>query len=122
PDRLNAGDVRLIAMGRLSPEKGFDLLIRAVALLRRQHPGCSLTILGDGPEREPLEGLAEELGVAEAVSFGGQVRDPAAHLVRGDIFVLPSRFEGFPNALLEAMACGLAVVAADCPSGPRQLV
>jgi glycosyltransferase involved in cell wall biosynthesis len=111
-----------LAVGRLSHVKGFDLLLRAFADSGLKVTGVRLTILGEGPERASLESLARELGIAEAVSLPGIVQDPERWMAQCALFVLPSRYEGFPNALLEAMAMGCAVVAADCPSGPRELV
>lgn len=113
---------RVIGVGRLSPEKGFDLLLDAFACLAPRFPEWSVLILGEGSEREVLARKVQRLGLAGRVQMPGAVLDPASHLRQGDIFVLPSRYEGFPNALAEAMASGVAVVAFDCPSGPRQLI
>lgn len=117
-----AGSPTIVAVGRLGREKGFDLLLRAFALVRPRHPAWSLQIVGEGEERGDMEALARSLGIDDAVSFPGLCREVGAVLRAAGIFVLSSRFEGFPNALLEAMACGLPVVAADCPSGPRHIV
>ena len=119
-DQRNSNE--LLAVGRLSRVKGFDLLLRAFEVSGLNGTGVRLTILGEGPERASLESLAGELGIAEAVSLPGIVQDPERWMAQCALFVLPSRYEGFPNALLEAMAMGCAVVAADCPSGPRELV
>jgi GalNAc-alpha-(1->4)-GalNAc-alpha-(1->3)-diNAcBac-PP-undecaprenol alpha-1,4-N-acetyl-D-galactosaminyltransferase len=112
----------VLAMGRLDWQKGHDLLIRAFARMRSRQGEWKLVILGDGPWRTQLEELAMELGVHDAVIMPGVVREPAGWLRNADFFVHPSRYEGFPNALLEAMACGCAVVATDCPSGPAEIV
>lgn len=111
----------IVAVGRLSIEKGFDLLLRAFASCRCRD-AAALWILGDGAERANLEAEAARLGIASRVHFAGYVRNPATIVASAEMFVLPSRHEGFPNALTEAMALGLAAVAFDCPSGPREIV
>ncbi len=113
---------QVVAVGRLARQKGFDLLIEAFGRSGLKNEGWRLVILGDGPERAKLEAMIAHLGLDEAVRLPGMVADPAPHLNRARIFVLPSRFEGFPNALLEAMGMGCAVIAADCPSGPREII
>ena len=121
PARSGSGRL-IIGMGRLGPEKGFDLLLEAFARVAGRHPEWSLKILGNGPLREPLERQAASLGLNERVWFAGEVRDPFSELMAADLFVFSSRFEGFGLALLEAMACGLAVISFDCPSGPRTII
>lgn len=116
------GPRNLVAMGRLAPQKGFDLLLPVFAALSREFPHWHLTILGEGPERGALTAQAEALGVADRVHLPGLVNPPWGVLAAGDLFVFPSRFEGFPNALMEAMACGLPAVSFDCPTGPRDIV
>lgn len=112
----------VVALGRLSREKGFDLLIDAFARLAARYPDWRLQVAGDGPEREALTRQIERHGLAERVQLVGWVDDPARFLASGALFVLPSRYEGFPMALLEALACGLPVVAFDCDSGPRDIL
>jgi glycosyltransferase involved in cell wall biosynthesis len=112
----------IVAMGRLSEEKRFDMLIGAFAALAGRFPDWRLVIFGEGPERKRLAALIAEHGLSERIGLPGSIADAAAALRAADIFVLSSRFEGFPNALCEAMALGVACVATDCPSGPRAIV
>ncbi|HBR68347.1 MAG TPA: hypothetical protein DEA55_03120 [Rhodospirillaceae bacterium] len=100
----------ILGVGRLSPEKGFDDLIAAHAIARKAHPELNLVLVGDGPERAALENMALRLGTRESVFFAGARRDLAAYYNPAEVFILPSRYEGLPNALLEAMAQGCAVV------------
>jgi GalNAc-alpha-(1->4)-GalNAc-alpha-(1->3)-diNAcBac-PP-undecaprenol alpha-1,4-N-acetyl-D-galactosaminyltransferase len=116
------GPRRLIALGGLRREKGFDLLIEAFGRVAGLHPEWSLTVLGEGPERPRLEALVRSLRMLDRVSMPGRVADPMPHLASAHAFALPSRYEGFPNALLEAMARGLPVVAFACPSGPSEII
>jgi glycosyltransferase involved in cell wall biosynthesis len=104
------GPLRLLAAGRLHPVKGFDVLLEALARL----PGATLALVGEGPARAALEGLARERGVAARVRFAGFVDDPGEHFAAADAFVLSSRLEGMPLVLAEAMAAGLPVVATRC--------
>ena len=112
----------LVAVGRLIRQKGFDLLLRALARCQGAGRQARLVIVGEGPERRALEALAAELGIAERVLLAGFATDPAAWYAHGDLFVLPSRWEGFGHVIVEAMACGLPVVAFDCPYGPIDIL
>jgi glycosyltransferase involved in cell wall biosynthesis len=116
------GQRRLVAMGRLIQRKGFDLLLSAFHAVSEQHPDWHLVIMGEGEMRPTLERQRDELGLAARVSFLGLVDQPFPLLKSSDLFVLPSRSEGFPYALLEAMSCGLPVISTDCPSGPREII
>lgn len=115
-------DYVLVAMGRLVPQKGFDILLRAFAQIMQRHSSWSLKILGTGPLRDDLQKLTEHLNMTGRVHFAGLRMEPFADLCQANLFVLSSRFEGFPNALCEAMACGLPAVSFDCPSGPSDIV
>ncbi len=116
------GKLQLAAMGRLDYQKGFDLLINAFAKAAANQPNWSLVILGEGPERRRLEEQIHTHGLEPRVRLLGWVSEPNAVLRDCDAFVLSSRYEGFPNALLEAMALGLPAVAVDCPSGPADII
>lgn len=116
------GPKRLYAVGRLHAAKGFDLLLEAFARVAGERPDWSLVVLGEGGERSRLEALARRLGVEGRVALPGRVDRPIDHLVDGQAFVLSSRYEGFPNALLEAMSAGLPVVAFACPNGPAEAI
>jgi len=114
PGRFIAG------MGRLVGLKGFDRLIKAYAKLDRQD--VMLVILGDGPDRIALSKLADDLGVGSRVILPGNVRSPQSILRCAELYVLPSRTEAFPMALVEAMACSTAPVSFDCQSGPAEII
>jgi glycosyltransferase involved in cell wall biosynthesis len=123
PPRDNSHAERIVVgMGTLSPLKQFDLLLAAFAKLSAAHPQWSLMLIGEGPERGSLEALAARLGMAAKVRLVGLSSEPERLLQRADLFVLTSRYEGFPNALLEAMSYGVPVVSFDCPSGPRSII
>lgn len=111
----------ILGVGRLIPQKDFHTLIRALKHVRSTRP-CRLVILGEGPDRAELEGFADGLGVASAVEFPGYVSNPFAFMARADVFALTSAWEGMPNVLIQAIACGCPSVSTDCPSGPREIL
>lgn len=116
--RHKAGRV-LVAVGRLAPQKGFDILLDA---LTRLPEDVRLVIFGEGPQRAALEQQARRLGLAGRLDLPGYCVDPQAEIAAADCFVLASRFEGSPNALVEALATGVPVVATDCPYGPEEIL
>jgi glycosyltransferase involved in cell wall biosynthesis len=111
----------IVAVGRLGPQKDFDSLIRAVSRVRNTYP-VRLVILGEGRESGSLKGLVEELGLSEAVDLPGWVSNPYPYMKRAAAFVLSSRWEGLPSVLIEALYCGVPIVATDCPSGPLEIL
>ena len=120
---LLPGDHYFLAVCRLVPQKGIDLLLQAYAALPAHiRAGWPLVIAGDGPERPMLEQMVSGLGLEGQVNFLGFVSAPQTLLGRDAVFVLPSRFEGMPNALLEAMGAGMAVVVSDASPGPLEVV
>jgi glycosyltransferase involved in cell wall biosynthesis len=122
---LTVDDRLLLAVGTKLHQKGFDLLLCAFATVAASHPEWQLMILGissGSSEGRALVGLADELGVGSRVTLVGRVGNVAAWYSRADLFVLSSRYEGFPNVLLEAMAAGCACVAFDCDTGPRDII
>jgi glycosyltransferase involved in cell wall biosynthesis len=112
----------ILAAGRLVHQKGFDVLIRAFALVAAECSSLRLAIAGDGPQGEALRDLVAELRLDDRVIFLGVVSELQTLMREADAFVLSSRYEGFPNVLLEALACGRPVIATDCPGGPRDIL
>ncbi len=113
---------RVIASGRLVEQKGFDLLISAFSSVSEANPNWHLSIFGEGPLEKVLKNQIETLNLASRVQLCGRTNTMMEEMSNSDIFVLSSRFEGFPNALLEAMGTGLACIAFDCPSGPKDMI
>lgn len=111
----------IVAIGRLVPQKDYPTLLHAFALLRATRP-ARLVILGDGPQRAALQALAARLGIGGDVTFAGFQGDPHAALCHADLFVLLSRFEGFPNVVGEALAAGCRIVATDAPGGTGDIL
>jgi glycosyltransferase involved in cell wall biosynthesis len=121
PDMLPQGPY-ILAVGRLIPLKGFDVLLRAFAQAAEDAKEWKLVFVGEGKERAVLEAQAQDLRVEDRVFFTGRVKDVGAIYAEAEIFVLSSFFEGFPNVLCEAMAHGLPVIAANCDYGPADIV
>lgn len=109
----------VVAVGRLTKVKGFSYLLQAFAAVARER-GCRLLILGEGEERPALGRQAAELGIADRVLMPGFRRNPFAYMARSHVFVLSSLSEGFPNVIVEALACGIPVVSTSWPSGPGE--
>lgn len=113
---------QLFAMGRLSREKGFDLLLNALVTVRERFPEAHLILAGAGPEEIALKLLCRELGLENAVCLAGQVDQPYKYFASTTLFVLPSRHEGMPNALLEAAAAGLPLAVMPASGGVVDLL
>jgi len=129
PEGANATDPEVqpthrtvMTMGRLNKVKGHDMLIDAFARIVKDFPDWDLWIYGDGSEREALVSQIHALNLDGRIFLPGNTTQVGAKLREADLFVLPSRVEGFPNALAEAMACGLPVISFDCASGPSELI
>lgn len=112
----------ICAVGRLETVKGFDVLIKAFAEFCKVRDGYSLSIYGEGSERENLQLVIDNLKLNDKVFLYGKVSDIPKRIYKSYMFVLSSRFEGMPNALMEAMACGLPCISTDCDFGPRDLI
>lgn len=113
---------RIVSAGRLEYEKGFDRLIEAFAAATKDETDWRLTVYGDGSRRDELETQARSLAVADRVDFPGWVRPLDDAILDATVFCLPSRYEGFPSVILEAMSMGIPVVSVDCESGPRAII
>lgn len=111
----------LLAVGRLTSQKDFPTLIHALFQVRKTMP-ARLLILGEGPDRPALEALINQLGLKNDVSMPGFVENPYSYMNHSTLYVLSSRWEGLPTVLIEALFCGLPVIATDCPSGPREIL
>lgn len=111
----------VLSVGRLTMQKNYTTLIKAFALVKKKIDS-RLVILGDGEERKKIELNVNELGINDSVSMPGFVDNPYAYMSRADVFVLPSLWEGFPNVLVEAMACNTSAIATDCPGGSAEIL
>jgi len=120
-DPLQPGGIRLLAAGSLTRQKGFDLLIQAMAGLVKIRPGIHLTILGDGPEKNNLLNRIHSFNLLDSITLAGFQQNPYPYFYHADLFVLSSRWEGLPNVVLESLACGTPVVAFDCPGGVSEI-
>lgn len=117
-----AGHRRLLAVGRLSQEKGFDWLIAAFATLAARHPHWDLVVLGEGPLRPALQAQINAADLQQRTFMPGRVGNVGQWYECADLYVMSSRFEGFPNALVEALTYGLPAVSFDCETGPRDII
>ncbi len=111
----------IISAGRLVKLKAYPDLLRAFASVRKK-TNCHLVIMGQGEERGNLERLADDLGISKNVAMVGFQENPFSFISNSDVFVLSSRWEGFGNVIIEAMACGVPVISTDCPYGPNEII
>jgi glycosyltransferase involved in cell wall biosynthesis len=121
PENLPPGSKLIIACGRLNPQKGFKDLISAMVEVRKVI-NAHLWIIGEGELRKKLTEQIESLGLGDAVRLLGFKANPYQYMAKADLFVLASLYEGFGNVIVEAMACGTAVVTTDCPFGPGEII
>jgi glycosyltransferase involved in cell wall biosynthesis len=121
-DSLPLGRKFFLGVGRLDHLKGFDRLIRSFSLISGKLPEWDLVIVGQGVDHDSLYELSHSLGLESRVIFMGLAGNIVDWYQRCDVFVLSSNVEGFPVALLEAMACGMPVVSVDCTTGPRDII
>jgi glycosyltransferase involved in cell wall biosynthesis len=116
------GLFNIIGVGRLSEQKDFKTLLKAFLIIKKQFNFVRLLLLGEGELREELENTIKELGIKESVRLVGFVDNPYAFMRKADVFVLSSKYEGFGNVIVEAMACATPVVSTNCPSGPSEII
>lgn len=112
----------VLCVGRIDDNKAQEVAIRAFSSVLPEYPDWELRIAGEGPKKQSLIMLSRELGVDSRVKFLGAVKDIRSQYLEASVFLMTSRYEGFPNALLEAAASGCACIASDCPSGPREIL
>jgi len=118
----NTDKFNLISAGRFTYQKGFDILLKAFKIVHKKHPNTHLTILGEGVLKEELIITAQKLGLDKKVTFAGFQENPYPYYYYSDMFILSSRYEGFPNTLLEALACKTKVISTQCKNGPKEII
>ncbi len=112
----------VLAAGRLTKQKGFDLLIRAYEPLAAEHPDWTLRIFGSGAKRDALRKMIGDRGLGDRIELRGRTTDLTGEMADAAVYALPSRYEGLPMVVIEAMGAGLPVVAFDCPTGPAEMI
>ncbi|MGB3378924.1 MAG: glycosyltransferase, partial [Allopontixanthobacter sediminis] len=118
----HAAPKTIAAVGRLTFQKGFDILLDSFDRIAGDHAAWRLQIWGDGPDRDALVARAQDSVASDRIEFMGLSDRPGSWLHGAGIFVLPSRYEGFPNVLGEAMAAGLPAIASSCDFGPAEMI
>jgi len=114
--------INIVSVGRLTYQKGFDILIQAFKIVNLEYPKSRLTILGEGENKDNLINLAKQLNINENILFVGFQQNPYPYIKYSDVFVLSSRWEGFPNVLIEALTCNARIVSTNCKSGPKEII
>ena len=122
PDTFDEREHLILAVGRLTRQKGFDLLLQSFARIQGDFGDWKVLIVGSGPERATLQDLCDSLNLAGRIEFMQPVKGIESLMSRAALVVQPSRFEGFPNVVLESMGMGAAVISTDCPWGPSELI
>ena len=120
--KANLMSKRIISVGRLTHQKGYDYLLESIKLMKDNLDGWTFHVYGDGELREQLEKHAKQLRIDNVITFEGFSDNIEKEMLSSSIYVLSSRFEGLPLVLLEAMSCGLPIVSFDCPEGPKSLI
>jgi len=120
--KILPGVPSLVSVGRLMPQKGYDILIFAMKQVVSDLPDAKLTIFGDGPNKRELQSMIDNLNLTECVTLAGFCSNPLPYVKNANLFVLPSRYEGFSNAILEALAVGTPVVVTDCPGANAEII
>ncbi len=113
--------LNVITVGRLTAQKDHDTLLAAIAMVNQKKP-VRLMVFGQGERLEELQALCDHLDIQAIVEFSGYDANPYKYIARADVFVLSSRWEGFGNVLVEALACRTHVISTDCPSGPSEVL
>ncbi len=111
----------ILGVGEFTAQKDFTTLIRAFSIVLREYD-ARLVLLGKGPKQKEIKQVITQLGLSEYAWLPGFVDNPYAYMANADVFVLSSRWEGCPNVLIEALACGASVVSTDCPNGPNEIL
>ncbi|MDP1540644.1 MAG: glycosyltransferase [Moraxellaceae bacterium] len=120
--KILPGKPSLVSVGRLMPQKGYDILIPAMKHVAIDFPEAKLTIYGDGPDKEKLQTMIDDLNLNDYVTLAGFCSNPLPYVKNANLFVLSSRYEGFSNATLEALAVGTPVVVTDCPGANAEII
>ena len=118
----NTKIIKFITVGRLHDDKGHDYLIEAFCKVRKEIKSSKLIIIGDGPLKHELETTIKRKGIENEIILLGLKKNPFKYLAKSDIFILSSKNEGFPNVLIEALACGLPIISTNCKTGPNEIL